>query len=63
MRVIPGMNVCVPAIVGLMSAGTAWAQDGHGSIVGWGAQVVGVDLSADFVAVAGGRVAQSGPEG
>ncbi len=45
-------------IIGLLPAAppfqtaTAWAQYGHGSIVGWGSQLVGVDLSADFVAVA-----------
>ena len=48
------VNVCVWAIVGLSAAGPAWGQDGQGAIVGWGSQVVGVDLTADFVAVAGG---------
>ncbi|MGB2988296.1 MAG: hypothetical protein WBE26_20695, partial [Phycisphaerae bacterium] len=54
MRLNLGMKVCGWAIVGLLTAGTAWAQDESGSIVGWGEQVVGADLSADFVAVAGG---------
>ena len=51
-----GMKMCVWAIVGVLAAGTAWGQSqyGDGSIVGWGRQVVGADLSADFVAVAGG---------
>ncbi len=40
--------------MGLLTAGTSWAQDGRGSIVGWSSQVGGVDLSADFAAVAGG---------
>ena len=39
--------------LGLAAAGTARAQDGNGSIVGWRLQVFGVDLEADFVAVAG----------
>ena len=41
-------------ILALSFAQMAQAQDGHGSIVGWGEQVVGADLSADFVAVAAG---------
>ena len=53
-----GIKACVWAIVGLLAAGTARAQEGDGSIVGWGVQVVGVDLSADFV-----RGPQSRPEG
>ena len=47
------MKVCTWAILGLVIAGTARAQHEHGSILGWGDQVVGVDLSADFVGVAG----------
>jgi len=43
-------------VAGLVTAGTAWGQYGHGSIVGWGKQVIGVDLSSGFVAVAGGRI-------
>ncbi|MHC4066106.1 MAG: fibronectin type III domain-containing protein, partial [Planctomycetota bacterium] len=55
MKLSRAIKVCVWSIVGLSAAGPAWAQDGNGSIVGWGEQVVGVDLSADFVAVAGGE--------
>jgi hypothetical protein len=55
MRLSLGIKVCVWAIVGLLAAGPAWGQGGNGSIVGWGSPVVGVDLSTDFVAVAGGR--------
>lgn len=40
--------------MGVLGAGTGWAQDGNGSIVGWGAHVVGVDLSAGFGGVAAG---------
>ena len=55
MRLNLAVKVCVwPAVV-LLAAGSGWAQEGDGSIVGWGGQVVGVDLSADFVAVAAGR--------
>ncbi|MBU0639265.1 MAG: hypothetical protein KKB50_10410 [Planctomycetes bacterium] len=46
--------LCGCAVVGLLTAETAWAQDGHGSIVGWGDQIVGGDLSSGFVAVAAG---------
>ena len=46
--------VCAWAMMGLLAAGATRAEDGNGSIVGWGSQVVGVDLSADFVAVAAG---------
>ncbi|MCK4343508.1 MAG: hypothetical protein KAY37_17480, partial [Phycisphaerae bacterium] len=53
-RLNMGMKVCVWAIVGLLTAGMGWADYPDGSIVGWGGQVFGVDLSADFVAVAGG---------
>ncbi|MCH7808115.1 MAG: hypothetical protein IIB60_02720, partial [Planctomycetes bacterium] len=54
MRLSHRLKVCGWAIVSLTAAGTTSAQDGDGSIVGWGSQVVGVDLSADFVAVAAG---------
>ncbi len=54
MKLNLGMKVCGWAIVGLAAAGTARAQYGNGSIVGWGGRVVGADLSADFVAVAAG---------
>ena len=46
--------VCGCVVAGCLAPVTARAQYGHGSIVGWGEQVVGGDLSADFVAVAGG---------
>ncbi len=42
------------AVVAVLDSGAAKAQYGHGSIVGWGGQVFGGNLSADFVAVAGG---------
>ena len=42
------------AVVSVLGMGLAKAQYGHGSIVGWGQQVFGADLSAGFVAVAGG---------
>jgi len=54
MRLNLGMKACLGAIVGLLAAGAACAQDGDGSIVGWGRQVVGGDLTGGFVAVAGG---------
>lgn len=44
------MGVVVGVLLGL-GAGEAYAG---GSIVGWGSQVVGVDLSGPFVAVAAG---------
>ena len=47
-------KLCLMAIVGLLAAGTAWAQVEDGSIVGWGEQVVGVDQNADFLAAGGG---------
>jgi hypothetical protein len=44
------------ALAGLLAPPSAWGQyHGHGSIVGWGEQVVGADLSGGLVAVAGGR--------
>ena len=46
--------LCGCLVVGVFAGRTASAQDGHGSIIGWGSQVVGADLSADFVAVAAG---------
>ncbi|MHC4611709.1 MAG: hypothetical protein ACYS7M_15320, partial [Planctomycetota bacterium] len=54
MRLSLGIKMCVWATVGMSAAGQAWAQYGNGAIVGWGRQVFGADLSADFVAVAGG---------
>ncbi|MCK4342787.1 MAG: hypothetical protein KAY37_13800, partial [Phycisphaerae bacterium] len=48
-----GILACAWAIVGLLAAGPAWGEYGDGSIVGWGEQVVGGDLSADCVDVAG----------
>ena len=40
--------------VALLAPASAWAQDEAGSIVGWGSQVVGGDLSEGFVGVAAG---------
>jgi alpha-tubulin suppressor-like RCC1 family protein len=54
MRVNLGMKVCTWAMVSLVAAGLARAQDGDASIVGWGREIAGVDLSADFVAVEAG---------
>ena len=65
MRLNTGIKVCVWAIVGLSAAGPAWGQSqyGDGSIVGWGAQVVGVDLTTDLVAVAAGQNHRLGIKG
>ena len=46
--------VCGCVLAHLLAPASAWARDGHGSIVSWGIQVVGVDLSGGFVAVAAG---------
>jgi hypothetical protein len=47
---IIGPLIAVPPF----QSATARAQYGHGSVVGWGSVVVGGNLSADCVAVAGG---------
>ncbi len=59
-----GVLVAASAMLLAGPAGTR-AQDGGGSIIGWGSQVVGVDLSTDFVGVAGGSVHSLGlkPDG
>ncbi len=49
LRVVVGF-----AVVPVLGMGVAQAHYGHGSIVGWGGQVVGGDLSTGFVAIAGG---------
>ncbi|HUU94812.1 MAG TPA: RCC1 domain-containing protein, partial [Phycisphaerae bacterium] len=49
LRVVVGF-----ALVAVVGTAVAEAQYGNGSIVGWGTQVVGVDLSAGFAAIAGG---------
>jgi hypothetical protein len=49
------LAIVTAAFAAVLLSQRTLAQDSQGSIVGWGAQVVGVDLSADFVAVAGGR--------
>ncbi|MBU0639807.1 MAG: hypothetical protein KKB50_13145 [Planctomycetes bacterium] len=46
--------LCECVLVVLLAVGAAWGQSGHGSVVGWGQQVVGVDLSKGCVAMAGG---------
>ncbi|HDZ44665.1 MAG TPA: hypothetical protein ENH80_12085, partial [Phycisphaerae bacterium] len=55
--------VCGCGLAGLLAPASAWAQNGNGSIVGWGSQVVGADLSADFVAVAAGASHSLGLKG
>jgi len=50
-RIIGAM---VTAAVAMQCADRAALAQDTGAIVGWGAQVVGVDLSADFVSVAAG---------
>ena len=47
-------SIAVLTIAALLAGWPAVADAADGSIVGWGSQVVGVDLSADFVAVAAG---------
>ncbi|MCK4341760.1 MAG: hypothetical protein KAY37_08565 [Phycisphaerae bacterium] len=56
MRRIMGATACGLLFALLMPppAGADSRQYGHGSIVGWGEQVFGGDMSAGFVAVAGG---------
>ena len=49
-----GMKACAYAAAGLMAAGVGWAQDASGSIAAWDINVIGVDLSADVVALAVG---------
>ena len=49
LRVVVGF-----AVVAVLGTGVARGQYGHGSIVGWGEQVFGMDLSADLVMIAGG---------
>jgi len=46
LRVVVGFGV-----VPVMGVAVAKAQYGHASIAGWGHQVFGADLSADFVAL------------
>ena len=55
-RVQPSSVVSVGllAAVALLATTAARAQQGHGSIVGWGSQVFGVDLNRGFVKVAAG---------
>ena len=59
MRIVLLLSGCV--LAGLLTAGGSWAQDG--SIVAWGANNTGqCNVPApnrDFVAVAGGVLAQS----
>ncbi|MCK4873999.1 MAG: hypothetical protein KAS72_14855, partial [Phycisphaerales bacterium] len=43
------------ALVSLLIAAPDTANAAAGSIVGWGSQVVGVDLSGGFVSVAAGN--------
>ena len=43
-------------VVVALGSAAAEAQDGHGSIVGWGEQVFNGDLSSGFVAIAAGSV-------
>ena len=58
MKLSMGMRVCGWAVVCLWAAGTAWAQDGYGSIVAWGENYDGQcnvpAPNTDFVAVAAG---------
>jgi hypothetical protein len=42
-------------VLATLGTGAAWAQDGHGCILGWGHQVIAGDLSAGFQALAAGR--------
>ena len=48
--IVSGWTVLTVALL----APAVWAEDGHGVIVGWGDQVIGVDLSHGVVAVAAG---------
>ena len=43
------------AAAAILCADRAAPAEETGSIVGWGSQVVGVDLSGDFISVKGGR--------
>jgi len=52
-RIMPAVH-CVWLSVTLSGPSIVQAQSNQGSIVGWGSQVVGVDLSSGFVAVAAG---------
>ncbi len=54
MRVGTIKPVWLGPIIVLLTATPGGAQYGDGSIVGWGEEVVGVDLSAGFVSFAGG---------
>ncbi|MCK4341704.1 MAG: hypothetical protein KAY37_08285, partial [Phycisphaerae bacterium] len=53
MRRVIGTIAC-SLLVALLMTPLAGADYGDGSIIGWGQQVVGGDMSADFVSVAGG---------
>ncbi len=55
--------VCAGLVGVLLGPYLRRAEAGGGSIVGWGSQVVGVDLSGGFVAVAGGGVHSLGLKG
>lgn len=48
------LMVVVASALVLLGTAVAVGQNQDGSIVGWGSQVVGVDLGRDFAAVAAG---------
>ncbi len=59
--------VCGGVLAGLLAPATAWAQDGHGSIVAWGRNNHGQcnvpPPNTGFVAVAGGELHSLGLKG
>ena len=58
-HIVKVMTACCAAAL-LLNAPLAIAQAVEGSIVGWGANVVGADLSTPFVAIADGGNEYSG---
>ena len=55
--------ICACGSATLMPVGVTVADPPQGAVVGWGSQVVGVDLSQGFVAVAAGLAHSLGLKG